>query len=78
MTDFELFMAVTEAWNTVYSMFSIYLSVTFAFLVAGHLIASQLKPGMVSVVVVLYTIAVSTSGLSTERYIHNALGITSP
>ena len=75
MSDFEMFMAVTEAWNTVFSMFTVYLSVTFAFLVTGYLIAAQLKAGVVSIVVALYTAAVAMSGLCIERYIHNAVGI---
>ena len=75
MSDFELFMAVNDNWSAVYGVFTIFLSVTFAFLVAGYFIAAELQPGMASVVVALYTMAATVTGLGVERHVTNAIGL---
>ena len=42
MSDFEMLSALTESINTLWTIFSIYVSIVFAFLVASYLAAGRL------------------------------------
>ena len=56
MTDYEMFSALSETIALLWTIFSIYVSVVFAFLVASHLAARQLASKIVSLVITLYTL----------------------
>ena len=43
MTDFEMLNAFNDLWDTVFTVFSVYATVTFAFLVASYMVADKLK-----------------------------------
>jgi len=56
MTDYEMMSLAIEIINTLWAIFAIYVSIVFAFLVAGYLVASQLAPKIVSIVITLYSL----------------------
>jgi len=56
MTDYEMFSALSETIALLWTIFSIYVSIVFAFLVASHLAARQLASKIVSLVITLYTL----------------------
>jgi hypothetical protein len=56
MTDYEMFNALSETVALLWTIFSIYVSIVFAFLVASHLAARQLASKIVSLVITLYTL----------------------
>jgi len=56
MTDYELLTIFIEFVNTVWMIFATFVSVVFAFIVASHLVASQLTSRVVSLVITLYTL----------------------
>ena len=56
MTDYEMFSGLTESINTLWTIFTAYVSIVFAFLVASYLVAKKLASQMVSLVVALYTL----------------------
>lgn len=56
MTDYEIVSVLNEFVSTTWSIFSTYVSIVFAFLVASYLVSSKLAPRIVAVVMVLYTL----------------------
>ena len=56
MTDYELLTIFIEFVNTTWTIFATYVSIVFAFIIASHLVASQLTPKVVSLVITLYTL----------------------
>ena len=56
MTDYELLTIFIEFVNTTWLIFATYVSIVFAFIVASHLVASQLTSRVVSLVITLYTL----------------------
>ncbi len=56
MTDYELLTIFIEFVNTTWIIFATYVSIVFAFIVASHLVASQLTSRVVSLVITLYTL----------------------
>jgi uncharacterized membrane protein YhaH (DUF805 family) len=56
MTDYELLTIFIEFVNTTWIIFATYVSIVFAFIVASHLVASQLTSREVSLVITLYTL----------------------
>ena len=56
MTDYELLTIFIEFVNTTWMIFATYVSIVFAFIVASHLVASQLTSRVVSLVITLYTV----------------------
>ena len=56
MTDYEMFEALTETISNLWTIFAVYVSIVFAFLVAGHLAARQLTARIVVLVISLYTL----------------------
>lgn len=68
MTDFEMLSEFNEYWDTVFMIFSVYVTVTFAFLVASYMVADKLKSGMVWVVIGLYTISSVWLNIGMNRF----------
>ncbi len=64
MTDFELAMLFKEYYSALQSQYINFVSVIFAFLVAGYLVASKLQPIMVVVVITLFSAFVLDSLLA--------------
>ena len=56
MTDHELLTAFIEFTNIVWVAFATYVSIVFAFIVAAYLVSNQLKPLIVSLVILLYSL----------------------
>ena len=56
MTDFEMISVTFEMINTLWTIFGIYVSIVFAFLVVSYLAASQLASRLVAIVITLYTL----------------------
>ncbi|MDA1371637.1 MAG: hypothetical protein O2971_12875 [Proteobacteria bacterium] len=56
MTDFELLTIFIEFINTTWTIFATYVSIVFAFLIAGYLVAKNLSAIIVSLVVTLYSL----------------------
>ena len=57
MTDFELYYLVLENTSTAFSIFTTYLTIIFAFLVAGHLMGHKISTGMTVVMIALFSLA---------------------
>ena len=68
MTDFEMLNEFNDLWDTVFMVFSVYATVTFAFLVASYMVADKLKSGMVWVVIALYTITCVWLNVGMNRF----------
>ena len=68
MTDYEMLSEFNEYWGTVFMVFSVYVTVTFAFLVASYMVADKLKTGMVWVVIGLYTITSLWLNIGLNRF----------
>lgn len=75
MVDYELFNTFTEIWNLVWVLFTVYLSVTFGFIVASYLVEDQLKRSMVSRVVGLYSLVAAWCFVAIERFATNGVRI---
>jgi hypothetical protein len=58
MTDYEFIATFTEFVNTTWTIFGIYVSIVFAFIVASYFAASKLTSIVVSLVITLYTLVV--------------------
>jgi len=77
MSDYELFNTFTEIWNLVWVIFTVYLSVTFGFIVAGYLVAGRLDRIMVSLVIGLYSLVAVWCFVAIERFATNGVRIAS-
>ena len=75
MSDYEMFSTFTEIWNTVWLIFTVHTTVTFAFLVAGYLIADKLSSKMITVVVSMYSMVFGWCLLSIDRFTANGLAL---
>ena len=75
MTDYEMISAFTAFWNMVWVIFAAYVSITFAFLVVGYLIASKLVSRMVGLVVGLYTLVSLWCMVGINRFVTNAMNL---
>ena len=75
MTDYELFIAFTEVWSVIWLIFATYLTVTFAFLVAGHLVSHSLKPAMVTIIVGLYSLVSLWCTFGINRWVTTAMAM---
>ena len=67
MTDYELLSIFIEFINTTWTIFATYVSVVFAFLVAGYLVSKKLSSSIVSTVVTLYTLVAFWSIFALNR-----------
>ena len=67
MTDYELVSVLIEFINTTWAIFATYVSIVFAFLVAGYFVANKLAPKMILVVVTLYTLVALWSVFALNR-----------
>jgi general stress protein CsbA len=67
MSDYELVSVLIEYINTTWAIFATYVSVVFAFLVAGYFAAKKLASTMVSLVITLYTLVVIWSVFALNR-----------
>ena len=67
MTDYELLSIFIEFINTTWMIFATYVSIVFAFLIAGYLVARKLTPGIISLVVTLYTLVAVWSIFALNR-----------
>jgi hypothetical protein len=76
LTDYELFSAFAEAWTLVWLIFATYLTVTFAFLVAGYLVSHSLKPAMATLVVGLYSLVALWCTFGINRWVTTAASMT--
>lgn len=56
MTDYEIVSVLNEFVSATWSIFATYVSIVFAFLVAGYLVSDRLVPRIVSIVIALYTL----------------------
>ena len=55
MTDFELAMLFREYYDSMHSQYLSYVSILFAFLVSGYLVAAKLSRSMVILVVAIFS-----------------------
>ncbi len=76
MTDFELLSVFIEFINTTWTIFATYVSIVFAFLVAGYLVANALSAKIVSLVVTLYSLVAFWSVWALNRNV-TAISATS-
>ncbi len=76
MTDYELFSAFAEAWTLVWLIFATYLTVTFAFLVAGYLVSQSPKPAVATLVVGLYSLVAMWCTFGINRWVATAASMT--
>lgn len=67
MTDYELLNTFIEFINTTWLIFTTYVTIVFAFLVAGFLVSRKLSPAMVSLVITLYTLVATWSIFALNR-----------
>ena len=56
MSDFELLSAFMAAVETLWLIFSTFVSVVFAFLVVSYLVASKLQKSLAATIISLYTL----------------------
>ena len=56
MTDYELLSILAEFINATWMVFATYVSIVFAFLVAGYLVSNRLTKRMISIVITIYTL----------------------
>ena len=75
MTDYELLSIFIEFINTTWAIFATYVSIVFAFLVAGYLVSKKLSSTIVSIVVTLYTLVAFWSVFALNRNVI-AIGAT--
>lgn len=76
LTDYELISAFADAWSVVWLIFATYLTVTFAFLVAGYLVSHSLKPAMVTLIVGLYSLVSLWCTFGINRWVTTAVSMT--
>ena len=76
MTDYELYSAFAETWSVIWLIFATYLTVTFAFLVAGHLVSHSLKSTMVALIVGLYSLVALWCTFGINRWVTTAAAMT--
>jgi len=67
MTDSELLSAFMAAVETLWLIFSTYVSIVFAFLVVSYLAASKLKKSLAAIVIALYTLVAFWSSWALNR-----------
>jgi len=67
--------AFSEVWSTSWSVFAVYISITFAFLVTGYLVAGQLAPKIISIVIILYTFVAIWCFAGAERFARNGVNL---
>ncbi len=75
MTDYEMMSLFQEITNTTWTVFATYVSIVFAFLVAGYLVSNRLAPRIVSVVVTLYSLVALLSVISLNRASSNGMAL---
>jgi hypothetical protein len=66
MTDYEMAYIFND--NIIVTLFMSFISIVFAFLVPGNMVVHKLKSYMVSLVVILFTIASSILIFLMNRY----------
>lgn len=67
MTDSELLSAFMAAVETLWLIFSTYVSIVFAFLVVSYLVANKLQTSLAAIVVALYTLVALWSSWALSR-----------
>ena len=67
MSDYELLSAFIEFINTTWLIFTTYVSIVFAFLVAGFLVSSRLSSKMTLLVTTIYTLVAVWSIFALNR-----------
>ena len=67
MTDYEMLSGLTELINTLWTIFTVYVSIVFAVLVAGYIAAAKLTSRMVSLIITLYTLVALWALLGLNR-----------
>ncbi len=75
MTDYELFSGFAEVWSVIWLIFATYLTVTFAFLVAGYFVSHNLKPAMVTIIVGLYSLVSLWCTFAINRWVTTAVSM---
>ena len=76
MTDYELYSAFADTWSVIWLIFATYLTVTFAFLVAGYLVSKKLKSSMVALIVGLYSLVALWCTFGINRWVTTAAQMT--
>jgi hypothetical protein len=56
MTDYELVSTLNETLSILWLIFSTYVSIVFAFLVASYLVANKLMPKIVPLLLFIYSL----------------------
>jgi len=65
MTDFEMSYLVLEQVSIAFTVLATYVSIVFAFLVAGYLVAHKLASSMVAILITLFTmISMMVAGIA--------------
>ena len=67
MTDYEMLMVFTESVNTLWFIFTAYVSVVFAFLVVAYLVSGKLDRPIVAIVITLYSLVALWAGWAINR-----------
>jgi len=67
MTDSELLSAFMAAVESLWLIFSTYVSIVFAFLVVSYLVANKLQKSLSAIVVALYTLVALWSTWALSR-----------
>lgn len=67
MTDSELLSAFMVAVETLWLIFSTYVSIVFAFLVVSYLVANRLQRSLAAISVALYTLVALWSAWALSR-----------
>lgn len=75
MTDYEMISAFSEIWSTAWAVFAVYITVTFAFLVTGYVVAKQLAPKIVRLILILYTVVAIWCFAGVERFARNGVNL---
>jgi hypothetical protein len=75
MSDYETMNLMLQQFSLLFTIFTTYATVVFAFLVAGHLIAHKLNRLMVAVLIVLFTLASLQCGMTSARGVGNSFAM---
>jgi len=74
MTDYNLMTSFIDMVALLNQALMNYVSVLFAFLIAGYFIADKLRPSMITLIITLFT-AVAADLLAQVYFIQHDLGV---
>ena len=67
MTDYEMVYLLNDQSALFFTIFATYITIVFAFLGAGYLFASKLSGSMVTILIVLFSLAAAFCALISYR-----------